>query len=165
MHLVIALFTIYATWRWGNWRNWKDYHSTMFYIASGGLLYEYLTVNKPLWNFHPDFLYNQTITVIVYAFVTMPLSTLIYLSQYPKELKLQVIYIFKWACIYAAVELVLQFTGRISYDHGWNFWHSLLFDLMMFPMLRLHFVRPFLAYVLSIVIIILLIHWFKIPIQ
>jgi hypothetical protein len=165
MHLGIALFTIYATWRWGNWRNWKDYQSTMFYIASGGLLYEYLTKNKPLWNFHPDFLYYQTITVVLHAFVTMPLSTLIYLSQYPKELKSQVTYILKWVCIYAAVELTLQFTGRISYDHGWNFGHSLLFDLMMFPMLRLHFIRPFLAYVLSIVIIVLLILWFKIPIQ
>ncbi|MDB5054732.1 MAG: hypothetical protein JWM44_2782 [Bacilli bacterium] len=166
MHLAIALFIIYAAWRLSDWRNWRKYHATMLYITSGGLLYEYLTEDYNLWIFHPDFLYNQTITIIVYAVMTMPLSVLIFLSKYPSNgWKKQLIYILKWVLIYAFVELALQLFGRISYKHGWNFWYSVLFDVMMFPMLRLHYLKPLWAYLISIIIIIILISWFHVPLD
>jgi hypothetical protein len=165
MHLVIALFTIFAVWRWADWKNWKKYQPSMLYITSGGLLYEYLTRGYNLWLFHPDFLYNQTITVIVYAVVTMPLSILIFLSHYPQKHMKQILYILKWVMIYSAVELALQLFGRITYQHGWNFWFSVLFDVVMFPMIRLHHVKPLLAYFISLVIIILLMICFKVPLE
>lgn len=166
MHAVIALFTIFSVWRWSDLKNWQKYHTTMLYIMGGGFLYEYLTKDYFLWAFHPDFLYNHRITVVVYAVITMPLSVLVFLSNYPTTTKLkQIKYLFKWVCIYAIVELVLQFFGRISYDHGWTFWYSVLFDVMMFPMLILHHIKPLLAYFLSIFIIVILMWYFKVPIN
>jgi hypothetical protein len=165
MHLAITLFTIFAAWLWSDWRNWRKYHATMLYIASGGLLYEYLTKDYTLWIFHPDFLFNRTITIIVYAVITMPLNVLFFLSRYPSNgWKKQWIYMLKWVMIYAFVELALQLFGRISYKHGWNFWYSVLFDVMMFPMLRLHHLKPLWAYIISIIIIIILMSWFHVPI-
>lgn len=163
MHVAICLFTIFSVWRWGDWQNWRKYHATMFYIVAGGLLYEYLTKDHTLWSFHPDFLYNQQMTVIVYAFVTMPLSVLLFLSRFPQTIKKQLIYLTKWLLIYTIAEIILQYFGRISYQNGWSLFHSFLFDIMMFPMLIFHHKRPLLAYLVSIVIVVLLMHWFDVP--
>ncbi|MDQ0899316.1 CBO0543 family protein [Paenibacillus sp. V4I7] len=100
MHLAIALFIIYATWKWADWRNWKQYHASMFFIMAGGFLYEYLTKDFPMWVFHPDFLYNHEMTVIVYAIVTMPLNVLIFLSRYPQPWKKQITFIAMWIAVY-----------------------------------------------------------------
>lgn len=163
MHVAITLFTIFATWRWGDLKHWRQYHPTMLFITAGGLLYEYLTKDYILWVFHPDFLYNQELTVIVYAVVTMPLSIFLFLSHYPQSLRRQIIYIAQWVIIYVFAELVLLYFGRISYQHGWSLFHSVLFDMMMFPMLRLHHTKPLLAYSISVVIIVLLMLWLKVP--
>lgn len=165
VHLIIALFTIYSTWRYGDWENWHKYHTTMIYIATGGLLYEFLAHDNKLWTFHPDFLMNEQLTVLVYALVTMPLSVLIFLSRYPRTFRKQLLYLMKWVLIYASVELLLQSCGRISYNHGWSFYYSLLFDMMMFPMLILHHWKPLRAYLLSVVIIFLLMQWLHIPLH
>jgi hypothetical protein len=166
LHLAVALFTVFAAWRWGDWRQWKQYHTSMLFIASAGFLYEYLTKDYILWVFHPDFLYNHSVTVIVYAVLTMPLSVLIFLSRYPaSSLKKQLFYIAEWVSIYAVFEWILQIAGGISYKNGWNFWHSVLFDLMMFPMLRLHHKKPLMAYGLSLIIIIFLMWYFKVPLK
>ncbi|MDQ0914696.1 CBO0543 family protein [Paenibacillus sp. V4I5] len=100
MHLAIALLIIYATWKWADWRNWKQYHASMFFIMAGGFLYEYLTKDFPMWVFHPDFLYNHEMTVIVYAIVTMPLKVLIFLSRYPQPWKKQITFIAMWIAVY-----------------------------------------------------------------
>lgn len=118
-----------------------------------------------MWVFHPDFLYDQQITVIVYAVITMPLSVLIFLSRYPKDNDKKIMYFLMWVAIYATVEFVLQICGRISYQHGWTFGYSILFDIMMFPILRLHHVKPIIAYALSLLIIISLMWFFKVPIK
>lgn len=163
LHLIIALFTIFSTWRFGDWANWKKYHTTMLYIAAGGLLYEYLSNGHKYWIFHSDVLFNEQLTVIVYALVTMPLSVLIFLSRYPRTYKKQFIYLIKWVIIYASAELILQCFGRITYQHGWSFYHSLLFDIMMFPMLIFHHWKPLWAYLVSIFIVIFLMQYFNVP--
>lgn len=165
MHLALALFSIFATWRWADRKNWKQYHPTMLYITSGGLLYEYLTKDHSLWVFHPDFLYNQSMVVLVYAVITMPLCVLIFLSRYPQKKMKQVVFVLFWIGIFASLELVMELTGRISYQHGWSFWYSVLFDTMMFPMLRLHHLKPIRAYMISVIIIVFLMVWLKVPLD
>jgi len=163
MHVAITLFTIFATWRWGDLKHWRQYHPTMLFITVGGLLYEYLVHDYTLWVFHPDFLYNHKLTVIIYAVITMPLSVFIFLSHYPQTLRRQILYLAKWVIIYISAEFILLYFGRISYQHGWNLFHSLLFDIMMFPMLRLHHTKPLWAYQISVVIIVILMLLFKVP--
>ncbi|WJH33355.1 hypothetical protein N6H14_25280 [Paenibacillus sp. CC-CFT747] len=143
------------------------YHPTMLYITVGGLLYEYLTHGFVLWKFHPDFLYNHPLTVIVYAVLTMPLTVLLFLSRYPGSGSIQekAVYYLFWVGCYSFFEWVLYLAGRISYDHGWNLGHSILFDIMMFPMLRFHFVKPLGAYSVSVLIIIYLMVHFDVPFE
>jgi hypothetical protein len=120
MHLTLALFTIFAAWRWSDWKNWRQYHSSMLYITAAGFLYEFLTKDQPLWVFLPDFPCNHAVTVVVYAAVTMPLTILMFLSNYPKTIGKQIRRICLWISIYVSAEVILFVSGRITFQNGWK---------------------------------------------
>jgi hypothetical protein len=163
MHIVIAILTILASFKWADWKNWRDYHASMFFISTGGLLYEYIVKENTLWKFHPDFLYGHEIVVVVYALITMPVSILLFLSHFPKTWMRRLLYILVWSGIYIIAEWILLVFGRISYQNGWKFWYSFYFDIFMFSIIALHQYRPFRAYMISIPFILFLIIYFDIP--
>ncbi|PLR95040.1 CBO0543 family protein [Bacillus sp. T33-2] len=163
MHVAIAILTIAASLKWGNWKNWREYHATMFFIATGGLLYEYIVKEDTLWKFHPDFLYGHEMTVLVYAIITMPISIFLFLSHFPEKWFHRFIYILFWSGMYIATEWILLIFGRISYQNGWKFWYSFLFDLVMFTVIAVHQHYPLLAYILSLFIIVFMISHFQVP--
>lgn len=163
MHIAIAFLTIIASFKWGNWRNWRKYHASMFFISTGGLLYEYIVKDNTLWKFHPDLLYGHDMVVIVYALITMPVSIFLFLSHFPERWSQRLIYILLWSGIYISVEWILYKFERISYKNGWNIGYSFLFDIVMFSVIALHEFYPFRAYILSFFIIIFLITYFHIP--
>ncbi|PLT28904.1 CBO0543 family protein [Peribacillus deserti] len=163
MHVAITIFTIIASLRWAEWKKWRDYHASMLFISAGGLLYEYIVKDHSLWKFHPDLLYGKEMTVIVYALITMPISILLFLSHFPERWAARGMYILLWSGIYISVEWVLLKLDKISYDYGWTLWYSFLFDMVMFPVIALHHFRPLPSYILSLLIIIFLIVYFKIP--
>ncbi|NHM31813.1 CBO0543 family protein [Neobacillus terrae] len=163
MHLAITVFTIIASFKWGDWKNWREYHASMLFIAAGGLLYEYIVKEYTLWKFHPDFLYGHGMTVVVYALITMPISVFLFLSHFPKTWRIRFFYILLWSLIYITAEWILLITGRISYQNGWHFWYSFLFDLVMFSVIALHQYHPFRAYFISMLIILFLIWHFEVP--
>jgi hypothetical protein len=163
MHVAISVLTIIASLKWGNWRNWRKYHASMLFIASGGLLYEYIVKENTLWKFHPDFLYGHEMVVIVYALITMPISIFLFLSHFPEGWFKRLFYILLWSGIYIFVEWIMYIFGRISYQNGWKIWYSFLFDIVMFSVIVIHQAKPFRAYIISLFIIIFLIHYFHIP--
>lgn len=165
MHLMTLFAVIFAAWKWSDWRNWKNYLPTMQYIVIGALLYEYLTDGQKMWVFQGDIPDSQTVTALIHQFFTMPLTVLIFLSNFPKTLGKQCYRISKWIGLYAAVEIIMLLTGRITYDNGWTLWHSIGFDIMMFPMLRLHHSRPLLAYLISVPIVLFLNYRFNIYVE
>ncbi|PLS08646.1 CBO0543 family protein [Neobacillus cucumis] len=163
MHVTIAILTILASFKWANWKNWRAYHASMFFISTGGLLYEYIVQENTLWKFHPDILYGHHMVVIVYAVLTMPVSVLIFLSHFPPSWGRRFIYILVWSGMYIFVEWILLVFERISYQNGWRLWFSFLFDIMMFSVIAIHQHKPFLAYLISLPIIFFLIIYFDIP--
>ena len=165
MHITITVLTIIASFKWGNWGNWREYHASMFFISTGGLLYEYIVKENTLWKFHPDLLYGQDMVVIVYALITMPVSILLFLSHFPESWFQRLIYILRWSGIYIFVEYILLVFGRISYQNGWELWYSFLFDIVMFSVIAIHHYFPYRAYILSLIIIVFLIDYFNIPFE
>jgi hypothetical protein len=163
LHLVIAVLTIVVSLKWGNWKKWREYHAGMLFISTGGLLYEYIVKKNTLWKFHPDFLYGHEMVVIVYALITMPISIFLFLSHLPKRWFQRLTYILLWSGIYIFGEWILYVFGRISYQNGWGFLYSFLFDIVMFSVIALHHYKPFPAYLLSLLITIFLISYFDIP--
>lgn len=163
MHVTIAILTILAAMKWGKGKNWREYHPSMLFISTGGLLYEYIVQENTLWKFHPDFLYSHGMVVIIYAINTMPLSIFLFLSHFPEKWLQRILYIFVWSGIYIFVEWILHMFDRISYQNDWTLLYSFLFDLVMFSVIALHHNKPFPAYIISLLIIIFLIAQFDIP--
>lgn len=152
MHVLTALITIFSAWLWGDWRNWLRYQSTMLFIATGNLIYNLICADHYLWRFIPESFSNYTITELIYTLIVFPFSTLIYLSKYPEDSwAIKILYNIKWIVIYIVFEYIFMLTHVIIYQHGWAIWHSLIFVILMFPLLRLHHTRPLLGYICAII--------------
>lgn len=162
MHLAIILITIFAAWKWGDWKNWRKYHNTMLFLAIGNLLYNFIYSNHLLWELRPYLLYSHKVGEIFYTFIVFPLTGLIFLTNYPKTIKDQVLHIAKFVTIYIVIEYILYMFGKTVYNYGWNIWWSLAWNCMMFPMWALHYKKPFMAYGASFIVIIIILMIFPI---
>jgi hypothetical protein len=151
LHILISLWVLLASWRWGDWKNFKLYYPTMLYIALFNLLYVFFAHEFfHLWELKSD-IGNHTTTFLLHSFIINPFSAFLFLSNYPSKFKSQILHTLKWIFLFLIVEWVGYKLGRIAYFNGWNFWWSVLFIMVMFPMLRLHYVKPVLTLFLSAV--------------
>jgi hypothetical protein len=165
MHLAVAVCSIIAAGIWGNWRSWSRYYPTLLYVFAVSMLYEFLTKEFAIWRFTPGLFIDQTYVVLVYAVISVPLTVFVFLSRYPATLGKKLLHYGLWILIYIGSEWILVKTGQIVYEHKWNLLWSLIFDLIMFPMLRLHFKNPLIACILSVFIIIGYMTLFKVPVM
>jgi hypothetical protein len=167
--MIFALFgiaSILICWKWGNWKNWKEYYPTILFFFVSNLVYCVLIAPKPLWNYGPWLgqypFFDITVMLSLY-----PSTTILFFTFYPfaAQLGKQALYILLWTAIYTAMELLASVTGGFSYSNGWNIYYSVLFNLLMFPLLRLHYKKPLLAWPLSMVLSSTLVFWFQIPLS
>ncbi len=165
MHVSLVLLSIFATWKQGNWKNWSQYHATILYLISMNLLYFFLCRNQLLWRIVPDMGISYVVTELLYLFVIFPATVILYLSNYPTTTFGKVLRMLKWVGIYIGFEALGNAFGKIEYFRGWNLFYSFLFLCIMFPMLRLHYVKPLLSYLISIIIIIILLFSLNIPLS
>lgn len=163
MHLAITIWAIIASWRAWNLEHFHKFHATILYKSTMNLLYIFITMGYPLWRIQPDLGLPFIIISLLYTFIIFPCTVILFLSNYPKSAKSQILHNLKWITIYIVVEWIGSLSGRITYEHGWNLGWSLLFVIIMFPMLGLHHKRPILTYFLSIIIVTLMIYFFNIP--
>ncbi|WP_443147085.1 CBO0543 family protein [Paenibacillus sp. HWE-109] len=138
---MVSFWVLAAAWRWGDWKDFKAYYPTMLYISCLKLLYELFSHEVHYeWHLEPDFFLNYTGTIMLHTFFIYPLSAFIFLSTFPKLANIsKCVHILKWTLIYFIVEALAYKTGRITYHDSWSLWWSLVFDLNMFLMLRLHY--------------------------
>lgn len=165
MHVATSFIVIFIIYFWGDWRNWKQYHSTMLYIALCNLLYNFLTANHFLWRLNADFISNHTLTEMLYTFIVFPGTIILFLGNYPKGLKWQIVHHVKWIVIYITWEGFFLFTNRIEYQYGWSIWWSLTILCFMFPAIRLHERKPLLTYILSAIATVVFIWLFDVPVN
>ncbi|MFC5449630.1 CBO0543 family protein [Paenibacillus aestuarii] len=165
MHFALAVFIVIVVWARGVWREWSTFHHTMMFFALGNVTYNFITANYFLWKMKPDIFPNHSITELVYTFVIFPATALLFLAKYPVTPKKIVLHNLIWIAIYAGFELLFFVCGRMVYQHGWNLWWSIIFDITMFPILRLHFKRPLMAYTISVFLCIFWIWMFHVPVN
>lgn len=166
MHLLLGLTTILAVWKWSDWRNWAQYHNTMLFVAFSNLLYNFICASYYLWRLEPDVIPNYFLIELTYTLIVFPGTALLFLSNYPTKPLKQVLHILKFVFIYFSAEWIIGVKmHRISYHFGWHLGWSLIFLLVMFPMIRLHYKNPLVAYLLTSVITVALILHFNIPIE
>ncbi len=163
--MVFSIFAVILTlvcWRSGKWRNWKEYYSTVLYLFIGNIVCDLLVYQKPLWAFN-DLAVRYPFLCISITAVLYPSTVIMYLSHLPKTAKKCIFYIVLWAAIYSAMELLAHLIGDFRYFNGWHIIHSLVFNVVMFPMILLHYKKPLFAWPISAVLAFLFIWFFEIP--
>lgn len=162
--MLFGIIIIIICWKWGNWRKWKEYYPTMLYFIIGNFAYIVLTQMKPLWSFGKTVAHYPIFNILM-MLCLYPSTTILYFTFYPSppSVKKQVLYILLWVSIYSVIEFLSYITGGFLYENGWNLCYSILFNLVIFPLLRLHLKRPLLTWIFSAALGTIIMYWFKIP--
>ena len=161
VNIIVVVYTLFATWRWGDWRSWRKYHSTMLYVALCNLFYAFLYSGHHLWRVKPDF-GGYKISDSLFTFIVFPLTALLLLSNYPQNFKGQILRIFKYVTIYFVVEYVYNVFGKIEYDYGWKLLYSFVWLCMMFFLMVLHHKNPLLTYAISFLFVVVMLILFPV---
>ncbi|MEH7082234.1 CBO0543 family protein [Neobacillus drentensis] len=156
---------ILAAVRWGDWRNWYIYYPTILYFILGDALYYYVTYNHQLWSLVPTWPLKHELACLAGEFIVFACTVLIFLGRYPSGHIVSIWWTAVWVFIYTANEWILLLTGTFKYHHGWMLYHSFLFNILLFTLLRFHFKKPLFTMVLSIPITLILIHINSIPVK
>lgn len=164
--IAVPILHLIAVWRWGDWRRWQKYYPTMLFVIVVDFFGTIVTYPYSLWQFHASmFIPNHTINDFQIAIVILPSLVLIYLSMYPfvSPLLAQVGYTALFVVIHSLIEFFFFFAGLITYHHGWNFVWSVLLWVIMFPIIRIHYDRPWLAWLVCAGVAAFAIVYFDIP--
>ncbi|WP_404456736.1 CBO0543 family protein [Virgibacillus necropolis] len=125
-----------------------------------------LMYNYSLWRFEESFvLPNHTLTEFLIVFFMFPPIILIFLSNYPKRWVVQIAYITFWVFMFSWTEYIAIRFGLTTYHNDWDFYWSLLFNCVMFPILRLHHSRPLWAWLLGIPITAFILVYFNFSLE
>lgn len=162
-YLATAIILILVCWKWGDLRNWRLYYPTILYFIIGDLTAYILLRNKPLWLYEGR-PYNHFFPDLYCAIFIYPWMIILYLKHYPDRLKKQVPYILLFVTMFSAFEYILYLLGLFSYDNKWCLAYSVVFNLLMFPLLRLHFKKPLLVWPISMALAFAILFIFNIPI-
>ncbi|WP_311198900.1 CBO0543 family protein [Paenibacillus hexagrammi] len=125
----------------------------MLFAALSNALYEIICYRYQLWQMEPNGLPVAMIPMLLLILIGMPLSTWVYLSNYPTQTGFfkQGSYIAFFTLIFVLLELISVQLGSITYHNGWNLCWSFVFDLIMFIMLRVHHRHPLVGLVFSVI--------------
>ncbi|MDZ5472930.1 CBO0543 family protein [Bacillus sp. 31A1R] len=170
MNALYALVWLFALIKWGDYKNWKKYYPTFLFFVVGDFAYHYLLSDiYPMWRYTPQGfdknidLTNTHISLSVMA-VKYPATTLIYLSKFPKENMIyKILYVAGWVCLYTINEGIDLKLHLIKHFNGWNLYWSILFNIFIFSILKIHFTRPIVAWLLSFIFIVFLWNVFNVP--
>lgn len=155
---------------WGDWQNWRKYYPTVLFFILGDFLYMYLlSEHYPMWKYNPvpgdkhAGITNTHISFFIMA-VKYPATCFAYLAHFPRDGRMKkVVYYFAWISVYFLNELVDVHLGLMKYFNDWNLWWSVLFDSVMFLVLKIHFHNPLFALIVSAVFIVFLWTKFDVP--
>lgn len=156
---------LYSAWRWGDWKNWQKYYPTVLFTMVINLAISFITYHHVLWKYNADALVTtQTVVEIINVFFLLPAATFIYLSRFPNSSSFmyQGSYIALWVVLFGSIEFIAHYIiGSISYDNGWAWPISVFFDVAMFSILRIHYLRPAFAWFITILLSIIILSVFN----
>ncbi|WP_078544474.1 CBO0543 family protein [Litchfieldia alkalitelluris] len=170
INAIYASIWLFSLYKWGDWKNWKNYYSTILFFILGDFIYLYLLSDiYPMWKYEPYHIdgtmgiTNTHVSLSIMA-IKYPATVLIYLYHFPENnWKKQFGYLLLWVGLYSINEIIDLYYGVINYYNGWNFWWSIIMNIIIFSTLRIHYHNPILAWLMSIAFILCLWHIFNVP--
>ncbi|WP_217269735.1 CBO0543 family protein [Neobacillus endophyticus] len=150
--IVVSIICLLSAWKWGDWKKFEKHYPTLAYVTVGNLIYKVnALLNFHLWKVNDGGLLSHETIYFIYLLLIMIPAIFVYLSKFPETRIKKILYVFAWIVLFTVMEWIgMKYFNAFNHYHGWNIWWSLLFDSVMFPMLRLHFVNYKLALLLSI---------------
>lgn len=115
-----------------------------------------------LWEYRK--LVSHTFGDYFNAFFIAPF-VILYLSHFPVKSIYKAPYVLCWACACTLYEYFSNILGFIIYDNGWNIFWSFGFYCFVFPMIRLHYKKPLIAWPLSFGFALAMLIIFKVPLN
>jgi hypothetical protein len=165
VHIWFALILVACTIYTKSYKLWKKHLDTLWYVSSMVLLYHFLTPTKKLWVYSNTIFTNILATELIYIFITMPCAILIFLNSIKNKKNfrgkaitfLNMITISElWECVYVKFKFIYHL-------NGWNLIYSVFFYIIMYLCIWLHEEKPLIVYLLSLIVIFILMTFFKIP--
>lgn len=148
---VIALFIAYsaACWKWGDLKRWREFYPSILYMIVANLTYAYVFSEYRLWIFN-GFM-GDTVTSLFIKDLIYPPAVILFLSNYPEGAVKQGLYILVWAAVNTLFEYIAFVFGGIYYEHGWSLLYSFILLAIAFALVRLHYKKPLLVWIPSLV--------------
>ncbi len=161
---ILLLVSLFACFKWGDWKNWKLYYPTLLFYICGSLLENIVTNHKNLWLFYGS--HSTDIYIdLVFDFLIFPCLIILFLSNYPQEKRKQFLHVFIFLLVMSLVEVILFLNGDLTYYNGWNVLWSVFVYMGIFPLLRIHYRNPLLAWFILLVLIAGGMIYFQIPLN
>lgn len=142
---------------------WREYYGTIVFVSLCNLLYNFFCDRYLLWALNPEILLNHKTADLLNTVVFLPATVLLYLKYFPGQSRWKYLYYVLWVLGYSALEFTWYAFGRITYHHGWNFFWSMGFYLLMFMTIRLHETRRAAALWILVLTTAILLVYFKVP--
>jgi hypothetical protein len=159
--VVIVVYIIFAI-KFVKWRKWKEYYPTIQFYIICNLLYNFLFYQHTLWKYKAvtvDWL-NHTLIEIAFTFFILPVVLMLYLEYFPKEKGRGFLYLMVWVAYFSVIEYLFKTKGLFVYENGWSTWWSLLFNIITFTVIRIHYKNALAAFLVSAPIIAILLLFF-----
>lgn len=162
--IIIAIILILLCYKWGDWKNWKLYYSTIIFSFAGVLTENIIRDEKKLWLIHGSFWSDTTADYFISCFI-FPCIIIIFLSNYPKGIKRQIMYMLLFEISLSLIECITYINKGIFYYNGWSLMWSVFLYIGMFPLFRLHYKHPLLGWMVLFVLISGGLFYFNIPLS
>ena len=163
-HVILGLVSVIIAWKWGDWRNWRLYYPTIVFLMLGDLIQMVITYNYPLWTYNSQF-FSHTISNLIVTFTVFPCVVMLFIPYHPqKGIIKKCLYMLSLSLSFTLIEWFSNLLGFFSYYHNWNIWCSLVFNIILIPLVRIHYHDPRLALPLATILGLGIVILFKIPI-
>ena len=157
MHILLLVIILVLSIKKGNWKDWELYYPTMLYISLSSTLYEFISHSQfHLWELQEKGFLSHMNVHYIHSLIINPLVAFIFLSNYPEGWSKKLTYTLKWIIAFLIAEWFGTKFHLLHYHNGWNLGWSSLFLVIMFPMLRLHYLHKILAICFSVCIVFFL---------
>jgi hypothetical protein len=161
-YIFLAIISISICYKSGDFRNWRNYYSTILFFILSSVVCILLTYNNPLWLYKSEIL-NHTFTDLFISITVYPCTIMMFIPHLPDKITKIIIHISIYVAVYTIPEFIAVKLGYFTYYNGWNIWHTLIFNYLMFSMLILHYKKPLYAWLLALISPHILFFLLKIP--
>jgi len=162
--IIISMIFIGLCCKWGDWKNWRIYYPTIIFYIIVAITSHIITVNKPLWVIHNFFNIDILANYFISGFIA-PSIIILFLYNYPNQKIKQIAHIIFFVFIPSLIEYIGYLRKTITYHNGWSFVWTVILYIGMFSMIRLHYKKPLLTWLIFFAMIVGGMFYFKISLS